>query len=93
MSENTITAEVEIIAQMSSNKAGKPMGADLYLKHGSSSYYIKQMSCPADVLPMLKLGKINATYEIKNGLWDTDNPEVQSRIGEYVVVYKVKDIE
>ncbi len=33
--------------------------------------------------------KIKVALSVKDGLWDTDDPNVQSRVGEYVAIHEV----
>lgn len=84
----------EIVAVQPTNKAGKPMTGveDLFFKTNGEKYFIKLMECDTEVVKKLKEMKGSSVVlkiELKDGLWDTDNPEVQSRIGKYCVVKSI----
>ena len=82
------------------NKAEKPSGFyEYYLRCSIQDYFIK--FCESGItkkdIDALNLGEfdgITVDAEIKDGSWDicpNDPQEMQSRIWQYVVVYKILD--
>lgn len=75
------------------NKAGRviPNMGDLFLKIGEEEYFIKFME--GKVLRVDLEKYLNQSIKVKgylsSGLWDTDNPEMQSRFGDYMVVLEI----
>lgn len=83
----------EVVQEQFINKAGKPIeGAyELYLKFEEKKLFIKFMESDisrSDLEPYI--GK-SGTFIIseKTGLWDTEDPNVQSRFGDYVVIHEI----
>lgn len=81
-----------IIEKKFVNKAGKKLDfGELYLRTANQDYFIKLSECPMekDDLLMLIGEKCKFKVAFKEGLWDTDDPNVQSRIGEYVTILAI----
>lgn len=88
----------QIVKKTHVNKAGKTFYYyDLYLRCSVQDYFIK--FCESDVtqdeidsFSGLRADAITVEAEIRDGNWDIcpgDEGEIQSRIGEYVVIYKI----
>ena len=75
------------------NKVGRvfPEITDWYFEIGNKKLFIKTIAKKAMGVDLNKIkGKVvKIKGKIENGLWDTDDPEVQSRIGEYLIVYEI----
>ncbi len=75
------------------NKAGKPIKGvyDYAFKVKGKSYHINLHESSVTEAEMKQLigEKIKVSASIKDGLWDTDDPNVQSRVGEYIVLHDV----
>jgi len=75
------------------NKIGKeqPKFKELYFKFKGGQYFIKFTTQSVKKEEIKKY--INKTIKIRGslmkGFWDTDNPEVQSRVGEYIIIYEI----
>lgn len=75
------------------NKGGRLIEGveSLFLEVGTQQYFIKiqagKVSRPA--LKKLVGQEIKLEGKIANGLWDSNDPTVQSRVGEYVVIFKI----
>lgn len=89
--EKTVTGT--IVQRKGLNKAGNelPGPGDYYLEFKGESYFVKlsESNITADELSVFVGKKLSYKIQILDGLWDTDNPEVQSRIGEYVRILAV----
>lgn len=92
------TLNGQIVKKEFVNKAGKSSGFyEYYLRCSIQDYFIK--FCESDItkkdIDALNLGEfdtITVDAEIINGDWDicpNDPQEMQSRIGNYVVIYDV----
>ncbi len=85
--------KAKVIAQAFTNKAGReyPDIVEYFLEFGGRRHFIKfseSRITPEQLKPYA--GKtILFDGELVEGLWDTDDPNVQSRVGEYLVVYKL----
>ena len=82
--------QAKLIQKKSFNKAGKelPGAGDYYLVIGSDELFVKLSDSGVtqdELTPMLDQ-KITYTIIRKDGLWDTDDPNVQSRVGPYVSI-------
>jgi len=78
------------------NKAGRPdpEAYDYYFRYYGRNYFIKLSECQYDGNISSWIGPIvRVKGEIRNGLWDTDNPKAQSRTGEYFVFSHIETIE
>ena len=85
------TYKGKLTIEDSYNKRGKKVGTDYYLKIKGKSYFIKLIDSTIkedELLPYLNK-EMNFNGEILNGLWDTNDPNTQSRIGDYVVIYGI----
>lgn len=75
------------------NKGGRLIeGAEsLFLQVEKQRYFIKIQAGKIARQDLKKLlgQTITIEGEIAEGLWDSDDPTVQSRIGEYVIIFKV----
>ncbi|MCH2235256.1 MAG: hypothetical protein MK078_13480 [Crocinitomicaceae bacterium] len=78
-------------------KNGQPIegGADYFFYTKGNSYFVKlsdtQNGVLASSLDAVLGEKVKVRGFISEGLWDTDDPNVQSRIGEYFVVTELLD--
>jgi hypothetical protein len=94
-SENVIKVNGKIIKQNFTNKIGKenPEIWDLYLVYNDTIFFIKhsENSVKREELVNFIDKNIECTVEKSFGLWDTDDPEVQSRVGNYVIIYEIKN--
>ena len=67
---------------------------EYYFRSSGKSYFIKLSSCQYDGnISSFNGNYVKAKGEIRNGLWDTDNPNEQSRVGEYFVFSEIKIVE
>lgn len=93
--------EGKIIRSVRVNKAGRKLQAyDLFFQTGNEEYFIKfneKTIAPKDVESLVQQ-RSNGEYEsetikiageIGDGLWDTDDPRQQSRVGKYIMIYAV----
>lgn len=75
------------------NKAGKEIEGvgDLFLIYDGQEWFIKFSAGSVMRETVEKLIDQTARFSLaeQEGLWDTDNPEVQSRIGKYVAVFEI----
>jgi hypothetical protein len=89
---DTTAVIAKVIRQPMVNKAGRVLeGGEYYLVYDGDERFIKFTESsidPSDLEPYL-----DKTIEFRlierEGLWDTDNPNVQSRIGKYVAVLEI----
>ena len=88
--EKTRKVKGIIVQEKSINKIGKEMPGpgDYYLKIKSKRYFIKfdYGSTMINDVEALLGEKRKFTVTFCNGLWDTDDPSVQSRVGDYVKI-------
>jgi len=92
---NIITTGCEVVEKEFVNKAGKISDfKELYLRCSVQDYYIKFCESKVSLKKMKKyIDKgLTVTYEVKEGEWDIceGDPEMQSRVGTYAVVLKIK---
>ncbi|MEO9532054.1 MAG: hypothetical protein ABJG68_06990 [Crocinitomicaceae bacterium] len=81
-----------IIEKKFINKVGEALDfGELYLRSGKHDYFIKlaDSSVKKDELMAILGLKKRFKVAFKEGLWDTDSPNVQSRTGEYVVILEI----
>ena len=87
------TMSGKVIKQDFLNKAGRKIDGvyDLFYKSGEKKYFIKTNECKVSQREILDVVNkpIKIKYKIKEGLWDADDPNVQSRIGEYIVILEI----
>ena len=92
---NIITAGCQVVEKAFVNKGGKSSDfKELYLRCSIQDYYIKFCESKVSLKKMKKYIEkgLTVTYEVKEGEWDIceGEPEMQSRIGAYAVVLKIK---
>jgi len=92
---NIITVGCQVVEKAFVNKDGKSSGfKELYLRCSIQDYYIKFCESKVSLDKMKKyIDKgLTVTFEVKEGEWDIceGDPEIQSRIGTYVIVLKIK---
>lgn len=91
--DNKKTVVAKVVKETYENKAGRVINGveDYFLEYAGERWFIK-FSCgqitPAMIAPY---DNKTATFKLdeKEGLWDTDEPDVQSRIGKYVCVFEI----
>ncbi|MFH2095091.1 MAG: hypothetical protein ABIJ16_05275 [Bacteroidota bacterium] len=75
------------------DKGGRPVEGvyDLYIEFDGKQYFIKTSGSKYTFNELLEYeGKeINCKININRGLWDTDDPNVQSRVGNYAVIMEI----
>ncbi len=75
------------------NKAGReyPSVRELYFRTGGEEYFVRldRSRIRADRMRSLAGRPVRVRAVIVFGLWDTDDPNVQSRVGEYLVVEEI----
>ena len=85
--------EGKIVGQPFINKVGqeKPNMIDLYFETGGKRYFIKFGDSAVSRSELVQhLNKnLKVQGKINYGLWDTNNPNDQSRVGEYIVIGKM----
>ncbi|MBD3637508.1 MAG: hypothetical protein HUJ25_09160 [Crocinitomicaceae bacterium] len=102
LSENTTNTqkesevvEAKLIQKKSHNKAGKelPGAGDYYLILEGEEVFVKIMESKVTAEELDFFLNKTANFEIVRGegLWDTDDPNVQSRIGPYVAILSIKN--
>lgn len=92
---NIITAGCQVVEKKFVNKGGKSTDIkELYLRCSVQDYYIKFCESKVSLKKMKKhIDKgLTVTFEVKEGEWDIcgGDPEIQSRIGTYAIVLKIK---
>lgn len=95
--QNMKTYTATIVQKPFKNKIGKnSIGAnDLYAKFdGGGMVFIKFLESKVERDEIRKyLGKkIKITGQLRDGLWDTNDPNVQSRVGQYLYIEKFEEI-
>ena len=77
------------------NKVGQenPKIIDLYFETGGKKYFIKFLDSNVSRNEVLQY--VNKSLKVQGkvnyGLWDTNDPNHQSRVGEYIVIEKIGD--
>ena len=95
MNEDTLTWKATVVKIPFVNKRGKVMAdmAELYLQKDGERYFIKFRGGQVLRKDVERyIGKeITVELSLRKGNWDTDdsNDYQQSRVGEYVVLYKI----
>ncbi len=92
----TLWMSGKIITKAFTNKIAKenPDVQEFYFRHFYSDYFIKlsESRLNEDLSSYIdSYVRINA--EIKNGQWDSDNPNVQSRVGDYIVIHHIEKVK
>jgi len=74
------------------NKSGRSMQVDdIFFKTATGSYFVKQFSSvelKTKIIDMLDK-VLTVRIEFSEGLWDTNDPNVQSRVGKYILVHEL----
>ncbi|MBI3133179.1 MAG: hypothetical protein HYZ14_00745 [Bacteroidetes bacterium] len=87
------TVEAKVIYEPFVNKAGKLIEGvgDYFLVYDNQNWFIKFSAGSVLREDIAKLKDQTATFSLAEmeGLWDTDDPNVQSRIGKYVIIYEI----
>lgn len=85
--------EAKLIRKKAYNKAGRemPYAGDFYLVYEGKEVFVKLMDSEVTSEDLEPLLDKKSKFEIieSDGLWDTDNPEVQSRVGPYLEIIKI----
>jgi len=85
--------EGRIITSAFKNKIGKELAgiSDNMFRTKNESYFIKLSESKISIVDVERLmgEEISIEGEIRDGLWDTDDPNVQSRIGNYIVIFTI----
>ena len=88
------TVKGVLVLRKGYNKVGKelPGEGDFYLKYGKKVIFVKLTpeGLSRDELTPLLDTKLKFVIVEGNGLLDTDDPNQQSRIGDYVIVVSAK---
>lgn len=83
----------KIVTKNFINKIGKEDSEhpELYFSMDSSNYFIKfsEGNVLRDEVEKYINQAASIQGEIKNGLWDTNDPNMQSRVGDYIVIYSI----
>jgi len=86
--------EAKIIAEIFVDKGGRehPEIVEYFLEFGGKRYWIKFAESKVSVAAVKALAGQSIYFDgkLENGLWDTDNPEVQSRIGDFLIVDTIR---
>jgi len=84
----------EVIREPFINQGGRVIEDvfDYFLKYEAKKWFIKFMDSSVNQSEIEPLVGKKATFLLseRQGLWDTDDPNVQSRIGDYVVIWNVE---
>jgi hypothetical protein len=87
------TVEAVLIRKKAYNKAGKemPYAGDFYLILNNEEVFVRILSSEVTSVDLEPLLDKKSKFLIRRseGLWDTSNPEVQSRIGPYVSIIRI----
>ncbi len=91
--DNKKEVKAEVVQEQFTNKGGRDIDGvyDYFLKYENKKMFIKFMDSDITFEQIEPFIGKKATFEIseRQGLWDTNDPEVQSRVGEYVVIWKI----
>ena len=91
--EKEIIVKATVLQIQGTNKAGRPLpgSGDFYLLYKNEEHFIKFSESKIKPEQLNRYIGKKCEFRIieRNGLWDTDNPEVQSRIGDYVSVLEI----
>lgn len=87
-----MTVEARVVKKPFVQKNGNELDfSEYYLEVKQHSYFIKWSESnvkPVEIDPFVNK-KVKLKIEIKDGLWDTSNPNEQSRMGNYAVILKI----
>jgi hypothetical protein len=91
----TKTVQAKVIYEPFINKAGKLIegAGDYFLVYENQNWFIKFSAGTVLRSDVEKFeGKtVTCTVMEMDGLWDTNDPNVQSRVGKYVALYDIKE--
>jgi len=64
---------------------------ELYFRTGGEEYFVRldRSRVKADLLRTLAGKPVRVRAVKAFGLWDTDDPNVQSRVGEYMIIEEI----
>lgn len=89
----TKTVQAKVIYEPFINKAGKLIegAGDYFLVYENQNWFIKFSAGSVLRSDVEKFEGKTATCTVMelDGLWDTDDPNVQSRVGKYVALYSI----
>lgn len=95
-SENYTWKNAIIYSETFTDKGGHehPEIKDYFLFTQEGEYFIKLSECKATDLKIDQLNGhlVNVSVKISDGLWDTHDPNVQSRVGTYAVFDSIQDL-
>jgi len=77
------------------NKIGEPNPEvkDYYFRYHDRNYYIKLSECPYDGnISVFDNAFVRIYGALRYGSWDSDDPKVQSRVGDYVVFSEIQTV-
>ena len=87
-----MNVEAKVIKEPFVNKAGNELDfSEYYIEVKQHTYFIKWSESKvqqSDIEPFVNK-KVKLKIEVKDGLWDTDDPNMQSRIGKYAVIIAI----
>lgn len=86
----------KIVTEAFEDKGGRvhPEIVEYYFQSKDKQYFIKFSECSfAGEIKEFNNTFVKVHSSIKNGSWDSDDPMVQSRIGEYVVLSAIEKVE
>lgn len=91
----TKTVQAKVIYEPFINKAGKLIegAGDYFLVYENQNWFIKFSAGSVLRSDVEKFEGKTATCTVMelDGLWDTNDPNVQSRVGKYVALYEIKE--
>lgn len=83
----------KVVTEAFVNKVGqeRPKIVDLYFETGGKRYFIKFLDSNVSRNEMTQYVNkgVKVQGKVNYGLWDTNNPNDQSRVGEYIVIEKI----
>lgn len=87
--------DAKVISEQFVNKGGKEIKGvfDCFLEYEGKSMFIKFMDSKVSFEEIEPLIGKTATFKISEleGLWDTNDNNIQSRIGKYVVIWSIEE--
>ena len=89
------TLEGMIVKEIFIDKRGRehPDIYDLFLKTDKDKYFIRLMNSKVRRKELMEYLDKKAVFKInvQSGLWDTDDPNIQSRVGDYCEIYEIEE--
>lgn len=83
----------KVVSGVFVNKVGRenPKIIDLYFEIEGEEYFIKFIDSKVKRNEMLEHAdkELNVRASFHTGLWDTNDPNTQSRVGKYIVIYEI----